>query len=113
MHDMVTALQVSTRWRQIALSTASLWRDVQLTSRSVGMTDHSSIIASRAKDTPIDVNVSVSRVPYAMAIAPGPVRDSTQRILRQHGHHIASLEFNFDALGGSTMFCSLAALPIF
>jgi len=113
MHDMVSAFQVNTRWRQIALSTASLWRDVQLTGQDIGTITHSAIIATRAKDIPIDVNITLNRMLYPNTILPDPLRKSAQYFLRQHGHHIAALEFNFEVVNCNNISCFIADIPIF
>ena len=100
MNDMINASQVSTRWRQIALSTASLWWDVQLTDLSGTSINRCATIISRAKEIPINVKIAVETT-YLPVYYLNKLRPTVLRFLQPSGddHHIRSLELGLNTVG--------------
>jgi len=113
MNDMISASRVSTRWRQIALSTASLWQDVRLTHELYVYVRRFAKIASRAKELPIDVKILLGRSDIIGSFMPQHQRAGILHFLNKHGHHINSIEFNLETLTSGDAMTLLASLPSF
>jgi len=113
MHDMISASHVSARWRQIALSTASLWQDVRLSHEHFAHIRRFATIASRAKELPIDVKILLRRSDTTGSSMPQRERAGILRVLNKHSDHITSIEFNFENLKNGDAIKLLASLPIF
>jgi len=87
--------------------------DVQLSDRDDNAMNRCATIASRAKEYSIDFRVIIHRMVVPRSITPLDMRAATGRILLQHGHHIASLELNFDGTTCGHGHCTRDSLPIF
>ena len=116
MLDMINISQVCARWRDIALSTACLWTDVQLTDPRTVYLRRFERVVERSKGANINMTIRVEpeyNYQWRTEINATLQAETLRRLLATHSHRITSLKLKMTSVACTPTSCALSNIPMF